>query len=144
MANPTPVGAPATGGGLEGVTGPGGVIGAVTGPSAAWALGRGNWFDCAPNGAALTLSIDGTNTPYRTLVDYKETHQNAIVDPNIDKLYKLGFNHVCFAVDDLDAEVAKLTAAGVKLRNEVMNFHNRKLVFVRGPEDITVELAEWR
>jgi hypothetical protein len=27
-------------------------------------------------------SIDGTNTPDRTLVCYKETHQNAIVDPN--------------------------------------------------------------
>ena len=26
-------------------------------------------------------SIDGTNTPYRTLVSYKETHANAVVDP---------------------------------------------------------------
>ena len=57
-------------------------------------------------------------------------HPDAIVDPNIDKLYKLGFNHICFAVDDLDAEVAKLKAAGVKLRNEVMQFHSRKLVFL--------------
>jgi hypothetical protein len=24
-----------------------------------------------------------------------------------------------------------------------MEFHNRKLVFLRGPEDITVELAQW-
>jgi hypothetical protein len=39
--------------------------------------------------------------------------------------------------------VAKLTAKGVKLRNEVMYFHNRKLVFLSGPEGITVELAEW-
>jgi catechol 2,3-dioxygenase-like lactoylglutathione lyase family enzyme len=50
---------------------------------------------------------------------------------------------VCFAVDDLAAEIAKLSAAGVELRNRVMDFHDRKLVFVRGPEDITVELAEW-
>ena len=27
-------------------------------------------------------SIDGTNTPYRTLVTYKETHANAKIDPN--------------------------------------------------------------
>ncbi len=27
-------------------------------------------------------SIDGSNTPNRTLVDYKETHANAIIDPN--------------------------------------------------------------
>src|SRR5206468_6839014 len=26
-------------------------------------------------------SIDGTNTPYRTLVTYKETHANAVIDP---------------------------------------------------------------
>jgi catechol 2,3-dioxygenase-like lactoylglutathione lyase family enzyme len=50
---------------------------------------------------------------------------------------------VCFAVDNLDAEIAKLKAAGIELRNRVMDFHNRKLVFLRGPEDITVELAEW-
>ena len=64
-------------------------------------------------------------------------------DPNIDRLDKLGFNHVCFAVDDLDAEILKLKAAGVALRNRVMEFHDRKLVFLRGPEDVTVELAEW-
>lgn len=27
-------------------------------------------------------SIDGSNTPYRTLVTYKETHENAKIDPN--------------------------------------------------------------
>jgi catechol 2,3-dioxygenase-like lactoylglutathione lyase family enzyme len=59
------------------------------------------------------------------------------------KLNKVGFNHVCFAVDDLEAEVAKLTAAGVKVRNHMMDFHDRKLVFVYGPEDVTVELAQW-
>ena len=26
-------------------------------------------------------SIDGTNTPYRTMVSYKETHANAVIDP---------------------------------------------------------------
>jgi len=70
-------------------------------------------------------------------------HPDAIIDPNIAKLNKLGFNHICFAVDDVEAEVAKLKAAGVRLRNEIMDFHSRKLVFVYGPEDITVELAQW-
>ena len=58
-------------------------------------------------------------------------------------LTKLGFNHGCFAVDDLEAEVARLKAKGVQLRNEVMEFHNRKLVFLSGSEGVTVELAEW-
>jgi hypothetical protein len=39
--------------------------------------------------------------------------------------------------------VARLKAHGVQLRNEVMDFHNRKLVFLSGPEGVAVELAEW-
>lgn len=73
----------------------------------------------------------------------KYRHPDPLVDPAVGDLTKLGFNHVCFAVDDLDAEVAKLTAGGFQLRNQVMQFHDRKLVFLSGPEGITVELAEW-
>jgi hypothetical protein len=43
----------------------------------------------------------------------------------------------------VEAEVARLKAKGVQLRNEGMDFHDRKLVFLSGPEGITVELAEW-
>lgn len=82
-------------------------------------------------------------TPRTEVQLLKYHHPEVIVDPNIRKLNKLGFNHICFAVADLDAEVAKLKAAGFALRNEVMNFHNRKLVFVYGPEDVTIELAQW-
>lgn len=64
-------------------------------------------------------------------------------DPNIRDLHKIGFNHVCFAVDDIEAEVAKIRANGFQTRNEIMNFHSRKLVFLDGPENITVELAQW-
>ncbi len=71
-------------------------------------------------------------------------HPEAIPDPQIRNLAKLGFNHVCFTVDDLDAEVARLQAAGVKLRSDVLDFHNRKLAFLCGPEGVTVELAEWK
>src|SRR5215831_14030808 len=44
---------------------------------------------------------------------------------------------------DLDAEVKRLMSQGVPLRSEVLDFHARKLVFLSGPEGITVELAEW-
>jgi catechol 2,3-dioxygenase-like lactoylglutathione lyase family enzyme len=54
-----------------------------------------------------------------------------------------GFNHICFAVDDLAGEVARLSAHGVALLNEVMEFHDRKLVFLAGPEGIVVELSQW-
>jgi catechol 2,3-dioxygenase-like lactoylglutathione lyase family enzyme len=65
-----------------------------------------------------------------------------VPDPNIGVLSKLGFNHICFAVDDVEGEVRRLRAAGVETRNEILDFHGRKLVFVRGPEGITVELSE--
>jgi catechol 2,3-dioxygenase-like lactoylglutathione lyase family enzyme len=64
-------------------------------------------------------------------------------DPHIRDLHKLGFNHVCFAVDDIEAEVAKLRAHGFETRNEIMDFHSRKLVFLEGPEGVTIELAQW-
>ena len=63
-------------------------------------------------------------------------------DPRLARLDRLGFNHVCFAVDDLVAEVARLEAAGVKRRNEIMDFHGRKLVFLAGPEGVVIELSE--
>jgi len=58
------------------------------------------------------------------------------------RLDKLGFNHICFAVDDVAAEAERLQASGVRLRNRIMEFHERKLVFLEGPEGIVVELSE--
>ena len=64
-------------------------------------------------------------------------------DPHIRDLNKLGLNHVCFAVDDIEAEVVRLRGAGFRTRNEIMDFHARKLVFIEGPEGVTVELSQW-
>jgi catechol 2,3-dioxygenase-like lactoylglutathione lyase family enzyme len=88
----------------------------------------------------ITLAIENPHSEVQLL----HFHQpEAIEDPNIEKLNRLGVNHICFAVDDIEAEVARLTAAGVKLRNQLMDFHKRKLVFLQGPVGLTVELAEW-
>jgi len=64
-------------------------------------------------------------------------------DADVENLVKPGYNHICFAVADLEAEVKRLTSHGVRLQNEIMDFHDRKLVFLSGPEGITIELAEW-
>ena len=63
-----------------------------------------------------------------------------VVKPAADvaRLDRIGFNHICFAVEDIDAVIAKVTAAGVRLRNEMMIFHERKLVSLEGPEGIIV------
>jgi len=89
----------------------------------------------------VTLVLKGA-TP-RTevqLLGYRKPHPTP--DPNIEVLSKLGYNHICFAVDDLDGEIKRLRAAGLETRNQVLDFHGRKLVFLHGPEGITVELSE--
>lgn len=73
----------------------------------------------------------------------KYNQPGPIPDHNITNLSKIGFNHICFAVDDIEAEVEKLKSHGIRIRNKIMNFHSRKLVFVFGPEDVTIELSEW-
>jgi catechol 2,3-dioxygenase-like lactoylglutathione lyase family enzyme len=66
-----------------------------------------------------------------------------LVDRSSGDLAGTGFNHVCFRVDDLDATVDKFAAAGFPTRNQPMDFHDRKLVFLVGPANTVIELAEW-
>jgi catechol 2,3-dioxygenase-like lactoylglutathione lyase family enzyme len=90
----------------------------------------------------VTLVLQGA-TP-RTeiqLLHYREPA--AIDDPHIRDLEKIGLNHICFRVEDIDAEVAKMRANGFETRNEIMDFHSRRLVFLAGPEGVTVELSQW-
>ncbi len=100
------------------------------------------------------MAVDGIEAEHVTLVLVdalprlevqllKFHHPDPIVNPQITNLSRLGFNHICFAVEDIESEVARLTADGIKTRNEIMQFNNRKLVFLSGPEGITVELAQW-
>jgi len=70
-------------------------------------------------------------------------HPTDLVDRSSGNLAGTGVNHVCFRVDDLDATVAAFEAAGFPTRNQAMVFHDRKLVFLVGPANVVVELAQW-
>ena len=65
-----------------------------------------------------------------------------VVDDGAGTLNRTGFNHVCFRVNDLAAMLEHLAANGIRPRNEVLDYHDRKLVFLDGP-GVVVELAEW-
>jgi catechol 2,3-dioxygenase-like lactoylglutathione lyase family enzyme len=55
----------------------------------------------------------------------------------------LGIRHIAFAVEDIEAVVAKLKKQGAELFGEIQNYENTyKLCYVRGPEGIILELAE--
>ncbi len=54
-----------------------------------------------------------------------------------------GIRHVTFAVEDIDAVVARLRAHGAELVGELENYEDSYwLCYVRGPDGIIVELAE--
>jgi catechol 2,3-dioxygenase-like lactoylglutathione lyase family enzyme len=54
----------------------------------------------------------------------------------------LGFRRVMFAVEDIDALVARMLAHGVELIGEMQYGDSYRLAYIRGPEGIIVGLAE--
>jgi catechol 2,3-dioxygenase-like lactoylglutathione lyase family enzyme len=55
----------------------------------------------------------------------------------------LGIRHIAFAVEDIEAVIAKLQERGTELVGELQNYEDSyKLCYVRGPEGIIIELAE--
>lgn len=55
----------------------------------------------------------------------------------------LGIRHIAFAVENIEAVVAKLKERGAEPFSEVQSFEDTyKLCYVRGPEGIILELAE--
>ncbi|HEY7127911.1 MAG TPA: VOC family protein [Ktedonobacterales bacterium] len=55
----------------------------------------------------------------------------------------LGIRHITFAVEDIEAIVAKLKEKGTEIFSEIQTYENEyKLCYIRGPEGIILELAE--
>lgn len=91
----------------------------------------------------VTLVLQGVD--FRQEIQLLRFHNPA---PEVDEesgfVARTGFNHVCFRTDDLDTTLGEFAAIGVKPRNEIMDFHDRRLVFLPGPSGVVVELAEWK
>lgn len=55
----------------------------------------------------------------------------------------LGIRHIAFAVEDIEAIVAKLKKKGTEIFSDIQQYEaSYKLCYVRGPEGIILELAE--
>jgi catechol 2,3-dioxygenase-like lactoylglutathione lyase family enzyme len=55
----------------------------------------------------------------------------------------LGIRHLSFAIEDIEAVLARLRARGAELVGELGSYEGRyRLCYVRGPAGIIVELAE--
>ena len=71
---------------------------------------------------------------------YKPSDEKGIQRPLANTL---GIRHITFAVEDIEAVVAKLKKRGVEIFSEIENYEEiYKLCYVRGPEGIILELAE--
>src|SRR5262245_35316547 len=71
----------------------------------------------------VTLVLENVS-PRTEIQLLRYQHPAALPDAHIRDLDKIGMNHICFAVDDVEEEVAKLEARGFKTRNEIMDFHS--------------------
>lgn len=64
-------------------------------------------------------------------------------DHQLAQANALGIRHVTFAVDDIDAALARVRARGAELVGELGRYRDSyRLCYVRGPEGIIIELAE--
>jgi len=71
-----------------------------------------------------------------------QTPPAATADPNAP-VNRLGMGRIMFAVDDIDAAVARLQARGAELVGEVVQYEDTyRLCYLRGPEGIVIALAE--
>ena len=58
-------------------------------------------------------------------------------------LRRRGYNHLAFRVDNIEAATSHLTANGVNMLSDEMNYISRRLRLFEGPEGITLELVQW-
>jgi catechol 2,3-dioxygenase-like lactoylglutathione lyase family enzyme len=90
----------------------------------------------------VTLVMEGVSPRQEVQLLYFH-HPVVTIDENSGFLERTGFNHVCFRTEDLDETLERFAAIGHKPRNEIMEFHDRRLVFLDGPAGVVFELAQW-
>lgn len=88
----------------------------------------------------ITLTLDGADFEIQLLAFDPPPGTDPGVHPT--NLRKLGFNHLAFRVDDIEAATARLVANGVTMLSEEMDYISRKLRLFEGPEGITFELVQ--
>lgn len=90
----------------------------------------------------VTMALKGSAPHFEIqLLHYRTPKVES--DPGLYNLARPGYNHLCFAVSNIEGIAQTLREAGVVFRNDLMVFHDRKLLFVEGPERVTIEFAEW-
>jgi catechol 2,3-dioxygenase-like lactoylglutathione lyase family enzyme len=107
----------------------------VEGPSVDRLVG----LDGVRSDIAMMRTPDGHG---RIELDKFHTPPARNTDPNAP-VNTLGIRRIMFAVDDIEAVLARLQAHGAELVGEVVQYEDKnRLCYVRGPEGIMIALAE--
>lgn len=92
-------------------------------------------------GRFVTLRHPGTNVTLELL----QFTDGGGADPLLGQADRIGMRHLAFAVEDIDATVAELSARGVAFLSPVQTWQytGKRLVYLYGPDGILLELAEY-
>ncbi len=107
---------------------------------------EGPWVD-------RTIGIDGTCGEIATMrtpdghgrIELDRFYAPAAItpEPNPLPVNAYGLRRIMFQVDDIDAVLARLTAHGAELVDEVVDYEDiYRLCYVRGPEGILLGIAQ--
>ena len=91
----------------------------------------------------ITLALEGASPRFEIQLLEFEPTPGADPGQHPTNLRRRGFNHLAFRVDDITAAAAHLTATGVTLLSDELDYISRRLRFFEGPEGITLELVQW-
>jgi catechol 2,3-dioxygenase-like lactoylglutathione lyase family enzyme len=92
-------------------------------------------------GRFITMRHPGSNVTIELLQFDKDSG----ADPRLGHADRIGLRHLAFAVDDIDATVTGLRAAGVEFLSPIQTWEKtgKRLVYLHGPDGILLELAEY-
>lgn len=107
---------------------------------------EGPWVD-------RTIGIDGARSEIAMMrmpdghggieLDKFHTPDAIVPEPGPATVNALGYRRVMFAVDDVDAVVARLQRLGAELVDEIVQYEDAyRLCYMRGPDGILVGLAQ--
>jgi catechol 2,3-dioxygenase-like lactoylglutathione lyase family enzyme len=106
---------------------------------------EGRWVDriIALDGVQAELAMLGTPDGHGRL-ELVKFHSPPMDDGDpTASANAAGIRHLAFAVEDIDALLARLRARGVEPIGELVRYKDSyRLCYVRGPEGILIELAE--
>ena len=107
---------------------------------------EGRWVDRIVGLDGVRSDIATMRTPDghgRIELDKFHTPPAVRAAPENTPVNTLGIGRIMFAVDDIDAVLARLQAHGAELVGEVVQYEDSyRLCYIRGPEGIIIALAE--